>query len=205
MEKIIFYLLATIMVIFAIASVSSRKMLRSVVYLLFVLIGVAGIYFLADYNFLAAIQLTVYAGGVIVLIIFSVLLVHHIEMQLEVTSKKRQILTALLCASGLAVFLTTIYSYPFQVAGKAVTTTTAQIGEKLLDYGPGGFILPFEVISVLLLAVMIGAIVIAKGGKNIETHPKHKTPLTEKEVILQKEQEIQLKEILKEQATVETE
>lgn len=181
-------------------------MLRSVVYLLFVLIGVAGIYFLADYNFLAAIQLTVYAGGVVVLIIFSVLLVHHIEMQLEIASKKRQILTALLCVAGLAVFLSTIYSYPFEAAGKAVTTTTAQIGEKLLDYGPGGFILPFEVISVLLLAVMIGAIIIAKGIKDTEeTKPKHKSTEAEKEVILQKDQEDQLKKILKEKATIETE
>ncbi len=205
MERIIFYILAAIMVTSAIASVSSRIMLRSVIYLLFVLIGVAGIYFLADYNFLAAIQLTVYAGGVVVLIIFSVLLVHHIEMQLEVTNWKKQLLTSLLCLAGLAVFLTTIYSYPFKVAGKAVTTTTAQIGEKLLDYGPGGFILPFEVISVLLLAIMIGAIIIAKGGKNIQPNPHHKTPEDEKEVILQKEEENQLKKVLKEKVTVETE
>lgn len=205
MERIIFYILAAIMVIFAMASVSSRKMLRSVVYLLFVLIGIAGIYFLADYNFLAAIQLTVYAGGVVVLIIFSVLLVHHIEMELEVVKKKRQLLTALLCTAGLGVFLTSIYSFPFEVAEKAVTTTTAQIGEKLLDYGPGGFILPFEVISVLLLAVMIGAIIIAKDGKNTEAKPKHNVPETEAEVIIEKEQEIQLNKILKEKATVETE
>lgn len=205
MERIIFYILAAIMVISAIASVSSRKMLRSVVYLLFVLIGVAGIYFLADYNFLAAVQLTVYAGGVIVLIIFSVLLVHHIEMQLEVANRKKQLLTGLLCIAGLAVFLTTIYSYPFKVAGKSVTTTTAQIGEKLLDYGPGGFILPFEVISVLLLSVMIGAIIIAKGGKDIETNPKYKTPKKKKELMLQEGKEIKLKKVLKEKVTVETE
>ncbi|MGB8704613.1 MAG: NADH-quinone oxidoreductase subunit J [Gillisia sp.] len=205
MERIIFYLLAAIMVTFAIASVSSRKMLRSVIYLLFVLIGVAGIFFLADYNFLAAIQLTVYAGGIVVLIIFSVLLVHHIEMELEVANKKRQILSALLCVAGIGVFLSSIYSYPFNVSGKAVTTTTAQIGEKLLDYGPGGFILPFEVISVLLLAVMIGAIIIAKGGKNMESRPKHtKASEIEKEVILEVEQEIQLKQILKDKATIET-
>ena len=83
MEKIIFYILALIMIVAAVASVTSRQMLRSVIYLLFVLIGIAGIYFLIDYNFLAAVQLTVYAGGIIVLVIFSVLLVHHIEMQLE--------------------------------------------------------------------------------------------------------------------------
>ena len=59
------------MIVFAIKAVSSRKMLRAVIYLLFVLIGIAGIYFLVDYAFMAAIQLAVYAGGVIVLIIFS--------------------------------------------------------------------------------------------------------------------------------------
>ncbi|MFZ0491132.1 MAG: NADH-quinone oxidoreductase subunit J [Salegentibacter sp.] len=205
MERIIFYILATIMVVSAIASVSSRKMLRSVIYLLFSLVSIAGVYFLADYNFLAAIQLTVYAGGIIVLIIFSVLLVHHIEMEMEVAKSSRKILTALLCLAGLGVFLTAIYSYPFQVAQSTSATTTAQIGTKLLDYGPGGFILPFEVISVLLLASMIGAIVIARGGKNMEQRPEAKISEAEKEVILEEEQEIQLKKILKEKATIETE
>ncbi|MBK5214359.1 MAG: NADH-quinone oxidoreductase subunit J [Flavobacteriaceae bacterium] len=165
MEKIVFYVLALIIVVSAIASVTSRKMLRSVIYLLFVLIGIAGLYFMADYNFLAAIQLTVYAGGIIVLIIFSVLLVHHIEMELEIAKRSRRIIAALTCLIGLGVFLTTIYSHPFQAVPNSVTTTTADIGLKLLSYEDGGFILPFEVISVLLLAAMIGAIVIAKGGK----------------------------------------
>jgi len=155
----------------AIASVSSRKMLRSVVYLLFVLIGIAGIYFLVDYNFLAAVQLTVYAGGIVVLIIFSVLLVHHMEMEMEVAKISKQVLTGLACLIGLGVFLTAIYSHEFSVVENTLTTTTttttttAEIGMGLLSYDAGGFILPFEVISVLLLASMIGAIVIAKGGK----------------------------------------
>lgn len=153
------------MIVFAIASVSSKKMLRSVIYLLFVLCGIAGIYFLIDYNFLAAIQLTVYAGGIIVLFIFSVVLVHHIEMELEVAKLSKQLLVGLLCAAGLGVFLTTIYAHPFNVIEQTSTTTTEQIGLGLLSYEAGGFILPFEVISVLLLASMIGAIVIAKGGK----------------------------------------
>ncbi len=165
MEKYIFYIVAVVMIVFAIASVSSRKMLRSVVYLLFVLMGIAGIFFLIDYNFLAAIQLTVYAGGIIVLMIFSVLLVHHIEMELEVAKISKQIITAIVSLAGIGVFLTTIYSYEFNVIENTNTTTTTQIGEKLLSYEAGGFILPFEVISVLLLAAMIGAIIIAKGGK----------------------------------------
>jgi len=165
MEKYIFYILSFIIIVFAVASVSSRKMLRSVIYLLFVLCGIAGIYFLIDYNFLAAIQLTVYAGGIIVLIIFSVLLVHHIEMELEMAKPFRKVFTGLLCLLGLGVFLYTIYNNDFNVVENSVTTSTADIGSKLLSYDAGGFILPFEVVSVLLLAAMIGAIVIAKGRK----------------------------------------
>lgn len=165
MERVIFYILALIMIVFAIASVTSRKMLRSVIYLLFVLCGIAGVYFLIDYNFLAAIQLTVYAGGIIVLIIFSVLLVHQIEMELEIAKISKQIITTIACLLGLGIFLTTIYSHEFNVVENALTTTTAEIGTKLLSYDSGGFILPFEVISVLLLAAMVGAIIIAKGRK----------------------------------------
>jgi NADH-quinone oxidoreductase subunit J len=165
MERIIFYILALIIIVFAIASVSSKKMLRSVIYLLFTLCGIAGIYFLIDYNFLAAIQLTVYAGGIIVLIIFSVVLVHHIEMELELAKTAKQMLVGLACLIGLGIFLTTIYSYDFEVVNQSVTTTTEEIGFGLLSYEKGGFILPFEVISILLLASMIGAIVIAKGKK----------------------------------------
>jgi len=91
MEQYIFYIVAFIMIVFAIASVTSRKMLRSVIYLLFVLVAISGIFFLIDYNLLAAIELTVYAGGIIVLIIFSVLLVHHIELELEIAKPLKQI------------------------------------------------------------------------------------------------------------------
>lgn len=165
MEKIIFYILALVMVVAAIASVASRQMLRSVIYLLFVLIGVAGIYFLIDYNFLAAAQLTVYAGGIIVLVIFSVLLVHHIDMELEMAKMSKKILTGLVCLIGLGVFLSVIYSTDFIVVENSKTTNVADIGMGLLSYEAGGFILPFEVISVLLLAAMIGAIIIGKGDK----------------------------------------
>ena len=170
MEKIIFYCLAAVIIAFGLASVTSRKMLRSVIYLSFVLISIAGIFFLIDYNFLAAIQLTVYAGGIVVLIIFSVLLVHHIEMELEMAKASKKIVTAIACLIGLGVFLTAIYSYDFNVVNNSITTTTAEIGAGLLSYTAGGFILPFEVISVLLLAAMIGAIVIAKGKKLTENN-----------------------------------
>ena len=165
MEKVIFYILALIMIVSAIASVSSRKMLRSVIYLLFTLIGVAGIYFLIDYNFLAAVQLTVYAGGIIVLVIFSVLFVHPLEIQLALAPLSKKILTAIACLIGLGLFLYSIYTNDFQVVENSKTTTVEEIGRGLLSYDAGGFILPFEVISILLLAAMIGAIIIGKGDK----------------------------------------
>jgi len=160
------------MIFFAIKSVSSKKMLRSVIYLLFTLIGVAGMLFLFDYNFLAAVELTVYAGGIIVLIIFSVFLVHHIEMELEIAKMSKRIITALVLAIGLGIFLSVLYAHPFELVENAQATTTKEIGTKLLSTGEGGFILPFEVISVLLLAAMIGAIVIAKGEKSTPKNDK---------------------------------
>ncbi|MGV6845794.1 MAG: NADH-quinone oxidoreductase subunit J family protein [Lutibacter sp.] len=166
METIVFYILAVLMVVFAIAAVTSRKILRAVIYLLFVLISIAGIYFLINYNLLAAIQLTVYAGGVIVLFIFSVLLVHHVELELEKTPLKKKIIAGTLSLVGLAITLWTIYTYSFpQSNSNYKGIEVEQIGNQLLSYGNNGYILPFEVISILLVAVMIGAIVIAKGKK----------------------------------------
>ena len=165
METILFYILAALIIFFAIASVSSRKILRAVIFLLFVLISVSGIYFMIDYSFLGAVQLAVYGGGVIVLIIFSVLLVHHVELELEVTPLRKKIIAGALSVVGLGITLWAIYTYPFKTASVDRTIEVKDIGMKLLSYGDGGFMLPFEVISVLLLAVMIGAIVVAKGKK----------------------------------------
>lgn len=166
METIIFYILSGIIILFAFASVTSRKILRAVIYLLFVLIGISGLYFLVDYNFLAAIQLTVYGGGIIVLFIFAVLLIHHVELELEKTALKKKLIAGALSAAGLAVTLWAISTYPFPETTSTYTSIeVADIGRLLLSYEDGGFILPFEVISVLLVAVMIGAIVVAKGSK----------------------------------------
>ena len=165
MERALFYILAAIMIVYAVKAVTSRKMLRAVVYLLFVLAGAAGLYFMVDYTFMAAVQLAVYAGGVIVLIIFSVLLVHHIELRLEVSRFSQRMFAGLLSLLGLGVTLFAIYTYDFVPSNAQEPVEVSQIGRGMLSYEEGGFILPFEVISVLLVAVMIGAIVIAKGKK----------------------------------------
>ncbi|MGV8946922.1 MAG: NADH-quinone oxidoreductase subunit J [Lutibacter sp.] len=172
METIIFYILAAFMIFFAVASVTSRKILRAVIYLLFVLICISGLYFLVDYNFIAAVQLTVYGGGIIVLFIFAVLLIHHVELELDKTALKKKIIAGLLSVVGLSVTLWAIFTYPFPETATSTYTSVevADIGKILLNYEDGGFILPFEVISVLLVAIMIGAIVVAKGKKLTENN-----------------------------------
>ena len=166
MERIFFYIFALIIIVFAVASVMSHKILRAVVYLLFSLLGIAALYFMMDYNFLGAVQMAVYAGGIIILFIFSVLLVHHIEGELEHPSLTRQILMGVASLLGFATVISVIYTHPFIVSSLPTTSTEVNvIGQGLLSYDKGGFILPFEVISILLLASMIGAIIIEKGKK----------------------------------------
>lgn len=165
MEKIIFYLLSALILVAALAAVSSNRMLRTVIYLLFVLCGLAGVYFLMNYNFLGAVQLTVYAGGIVILLIFSVMLIQHVDSRIEPVNKRRKLLSALLSLAGAATVLFTFFQQDFNTHPLTKSVAVEEVGHLLLSYETGGFILPFEVISVLLLAVMIGGIVIAKAGK----------------------------------------
>ena len=164
-----FYLFASIIVIFSILTVTSRRILRSAVFLLFVLIATAAFYFMLRYTFLAAVQLALYAGGIVVLIIFSILLTSHISERFPQIPWKKAFFSALVAGIGAALSIAAILQFDFKQ--KFTTTETAEvpvrdIGLSLMNYGEGGFVLPFEVISILLLAAMFGAIVIAKKKKD---------------------------------------
>ena len=76
LETIVFYFLAAFISVFSILTVTTRRMVRSATYLLFVLFGTAGIYFLLGYTFLGSVQIMVYAGGIVVLYVFSLSLIH---------------------------------------------------------------------------------------------------------------------------------
>ncbi|MEZ4947226.1 MAG: NADH-quinone oxidoreductase subunit J [Cyclobacteriaceae bacterium] len=165
-SAIIFYTIATIMIVFSLLAVTSRKILRAAVYLLFALGGTAGVYFMVNYFFLAAVQLIVYAGGIVVLIIFSILLTSHIEEKMQKPDSWKIILTSILGLGGTTLCLYVITNHLFaSQPSTGVEATMTTIGEKLLGYREGGYVLPFEVISILLLAAMIGAIVVAKRNK----------------------------------------
>ncbi|HEY5690060.1 MAG TPA: NADH-quinone oxidoreductase subunit J [Cyclobacteriaceae bacterium] len=165
-SAIIFYTIAAIMIMFSLLAVTARKILRAAVYLLFALGGTAAVYFMVDYFFLAAVQLIVYAGGIVVLIIFSILLTSHIEEKMEKPDLLKVLLTSIVGLGGtiLSIYVITNHMYPPQTDGGLEANMTT-IGEKLLGYGAGGYVLPFEVISILLLAAMVGAIVVAKRNK----------------------------------------
>src|SRR5450756_915995 len=88
-NQIMFILFSAMIIVFSILTVTSRKILRAAVYLLFVLVSTSGLYFMLNYQFLAAVQLTLYAGGIVVLIIFSILLTSHISQNFESSGLKK--------------------------------------------------------------------------------------------------------------------
>jgi len=162
-----FLLFSAVIVVFSILTVTSRRILRAATFLLFVLIATAGLYFLLKYNFLAAIQLTLYAGGIVVLIIFSILLTSHIAEKLPVAGLMKKVPAALVALVGAALCILVILQYNFPGSvGTYERVNVRMIGESLLSYGKYGYALPFEVISILLLAAMVGSIILAKKRKD---------------------------------------
>ncbi|HEX2921953.1 MAG TPA: NADH-quinone oxidoreductase subunit J [Bacteroidales bacterium] len=170
-NQIMFALFSFMIIVFSVLTVTSRRILRAAVYLLFVLVSTSGLYFMLNYHFLAAVQLTLYAGGIVVLIIFSILLTSHISQKFEPAGLKKSAFSAIAATAGAILAITTILDYNFSATTEAATETNMKvIGRSLLSTDHDGYILPFEVISILLLAAMIGAIAIAKKGgpKKIE-------------------------------------
>lgn len=161
-SAITFYILSALIITSALLTIISRRIFRAAIFLLFSLVGIAGIYFIMDVEFVAALQIIVYVGGIVVLIIFSIFLTHQAGEKLPKKLNKRMIRGSLLALAGFATFLyvflnhsfTENYNHPFD-------SKIETIGRQLFDYKSHGYVLPFEIISVLLLAALIGSIVIA--------------------------------------------
>jgi NADH-quinone oxidoreductase subunit J len=164
--KIIFYILAASILVFSVLSVLDRRILRAAIYLLFVLVAIAGLFYMMNFQFLAAVQLILYAGGIIVLIIFSILLTSQINSKLD-APRTTHVLSGLITAvGGIALSIATIIPFVFKpTESVAIGTDMRTIGLQLLDTGEFGYALPFEVISILLLAALVGTIFIARRSK----------------------------------------
>ena len=113
-NQLMFAIFSAVIIIFSILTVTSRRILRAATFLLFVLVATGGMYFLLRFNFLAAIQLTLYAGGIVVLIIFSILLTSHIGTKLEAPSLMKILPAFLVTAVGAILTIATILQYKFQ-------------------------------------------------------------------------------------------
>jgi NADH-quinone oxidoreductase subunit J len=160
---VLFYVFAIMAGGSAIAVVATRNIVHTAVALLFTLAGVAGLYFLLNAEFLAAVQLVVYAGGTLILIIFGVMLTSkspfsRFEPRLGEVIVGISITIIVFFTLVMAIMATTFPGDPLEnPQGYPVD----RLGQALL----GDYLVPFEVVSVLLLAVMIGAAYLAKGRR----------------------------------------
>jgi len=160
-SQIIFYILSAFILVTALLSVTSRKIFRSAIWLLFSLIGIAGLYFWLQVEFIAAVQIVVYVGGIVVLIIFSIFLTQQSGKEMPKAPMIRSIASVLAVLFGFALTYSLIYKNNFQATDKAFDWSVNKIGNQMLTTGENGYALPFEVVSMLLLAAMVGCIVIA--------------------------------------------
>lgn len=167
---IVFAILAAVIVCAAIASVFTTRIMRAVTALLFVLFAIAGIYFLLDYTFLGAAQLSIYAGGMTMIYIFAIQLLGKRSLQ-GVTEKlepKRFFWAAVIGLVGvlavISVQMKTFLMDKFTSAPDA-EVSMEKIGEALVGSEKYQYVLPFEFISIFLLACIIGGLVVSRNQR----------------------------------------
>ena len=158
-SQIIFYFFAVLTVGSAAVVVFARSLIRSAFALLFTFLGVAALYVFLGADFLAATQMVIYVGGILVLLLFGVMLTHKLY-DLKLKSETYQVLPAMVAVlGGFAVLVTFMLRTRWHAGGQSPEVpTTAAIGELLMK----DYILPFEAASILLLIALIGAAMIVR-------------------------------------------
>ena len=166
---IVYFAVAILLVIFSIMAVSAKKILRAATYLLFVLIGTAIFYFQMGYQFLGAVQIAVYAGGIMVLFVFAILLTNKPNEKDTEGRNHRKTWGFLVSAASFVLLLFAVFYMPLIHGYSLVECLSASNLITMHDIGvafTGGekfqYLLPFEAISVLLLACIIGGVTIAR-------------------------------------------
>ena len=175
-SAIIFYAISALILGAGLLAVTSRKIFRSAIYLLSSLVGIAALYFWMQVEFIAAVQIAVYVGGIVVLIIFSIFLTHESGKELPKPPMKKTIFSSLAVLLGFAASYNLISEYSFQPTARPFNVSVSNMGTQMLSPTEYGYLLPFEVVSILLLAAMIGCIVIAmKPAEPKPEEPKEAT------------------------------
>lgn len=165
--NIMFVILAVLILCSSIATVVTKSIIRAATYLLFVLLGTAGIYFLLGYTFLGSVQIMVYAGGIIVLYVFSILLTSGEQEELSASRKYKTLAALLLSLVGFGVVCGIFWLHGFgnvqlSAPSEAATPSMVEIGQNMISGEKDGYLLPFEAVSVLLLACIVAGLLIAR-------------------------------------------
>lgn len=165
---ILYFVVAISMIVFSCMTVLSKKILRSATYLLFVLISTAIFYFQLGFQFLGAVQIAVYAGGIMVLFVFAILLTHKPDADSNDLTHHRRVLGSLCSVVAAVLLLLAVCTMPM-LNGMSLTQvlscpeiTMHDIGHAMLGSDRFQYLLPFEAISVLLLSCIIGGVVVAR-------------------------------------------
>ncbi len=163
LKTFIFYGFALMTIASALVVVTVRNIVHAAFSLMVTLFGVAGLYVFLQADFLAATQVIVYVGGILVLILFGVMMTSgHLEMRIHI-ERGQLLLGGVVALALLMLLLTVIANTPvwknLTDDGIELPPTTERIGELILN---GPFLLPFEVVSVLLLVALIGATLISR-------------------------------------------
>ena len=164
LDLIVFTVLALFIVVSAVLAVTTKRILRAATYLLFVLFGTAAIYFILGYTFLGAVQLMVYAGGIVVLYVFSILLTNS-DKSINHKLGRSKIVAALatvIIGAALVLFLIWTNGFALNLIPESSEISLREIGLSLISADKHGYVLPFEIAGVLLLACMIGGLLIAR-------------------------------------------
>lgn len=162
---IMFGILAVVVLGSAVMCVTTTRIMRAATYMLFVLFGVAGLYFLLDYTFLGAAQISVYAGGVTMIYVFAIQLVNKRTLQglVERMKGSRVLFGALMALAGLVTVVLIFMKNQFLTFEQEnLEIPMKTIGEALVGAGKYQYVLPFEFISLFLLACIIGGLVVAR-------------------------------------------
>ena len=170
MGELIFLGLITVIATSAVWVVVSPNLVHSAVSLLFTLFGVAGLYVFLFADFLAATQVVIYVGGILVLIIFGVMLTNKIDKPVIESVSSNKIIGVLISSFIFTILSIIVIQTKWPIIDTATSgpSTVELIGKLIL----GKYLLPFELISILLLAALVGAALLARKKTitdNIET------------------------------------
>ena len=159
MVDLVFWIVVGITIASAVMVVQSKQLLYSAIALLFTFVGVTGLYIFLWADFIAAVQVVVYVGGILVLIVFGIMLTNKItSVNISHTSVQRGIGATVVMGILVGIGFMIIKTPWYQVAATEPAQTTETIGRLLMmDY-----LLPFEVASLLLLGALIGATTLSR-------------------------------------------